>query len=55
MPLGATGERGEAAVVDSSVVVVDEVGIESSPLAQPASARSAPAATDERSSFVMGR
>jgi hypothetical protein len=49
-PEGATGERGEAEVVVSSVVVVvlEEVGIESSLLAQPASRHRPAAARDER-------
>jgi hypothetical protein len=53
---GATGERGDAVVVDSSVVVVvvDEAGMESSLLAQPASAKSAAAADARIKVFMEG-
>ncbi len=56
-PLGATGESGDAVVVDSSVVVVvvEEAGMESSLLAQPASAKSAREATEEKTKFFMKR
>jgi hypothetical protein len=49
---GATGDIGEE-VVDSSVVVVVELGMELSSLAQPASALRATTVREERSRFFM--
>ncbi len=51
---GATGDMGDDVVDSSVVVVVDELGMELSSLAQPASAPKATRDTRERSRFFMG-
>ena len=51
--LGATGDRGEEVVLSSDVVVVVELGMLLSSLAQPASVSTPAAAIEERIRFLI--